>query len=236
MKTIKRTLHVLLLLLAFMLVVPADASLPGQPVTVSAAVKMNRKTLTLLKGQSATLKVTGTNKKISWTSSRKSIATVSSKGKVTARQKGTAVITAKIGSKKYTCKVAVQSPTISKSKTTMKTGSSTVLRLNGTNQKVIWKSSNSKVAAVTSTGKVTAKKAGTATITAAVLNKKFSCKITVKGSSSSSSSSASGYVWIPQTGSKYHRTSSCSGMNSPRKVSVNDAKKLGYTPCKKCYR
>lgn len=239
MKSIKRTLHILLLLLTLTMVVPAGISLPGQPTKVSAAAKINKKTLTLLKGQSATLKVTGTNKKTIWTSNRKSVATVSSKGKVIAKQKGTTIITAKIGSKKYSCKVTVQAPTISKSKITMKKGSSTVLKLNGTNQKITWKSSNKKIATVTSKGKITARKAGTATITATVLNKKFTCKITVRNSSSGSSSNSSvptsGYVWISRTGSKYHRTSSCSGMNSPKKISINDAKKRGYTPCKKCY-
>ena len=42
-------------------------------------------------------------------------------------------------------------------------------------------------------------------------------------------------VWIPSTGSKYHRNSSCSNMNSPRQVSITEAEQLGYTPCKKCY-
>ena len=41
-------------------------------------------------------------------------------------------------------------------------------------------SSNKKVATVTSKGKVTAKKKGTATITATVSGKKYTCKVTVK--------------------------------------------------------
>jgi hypothetical protein len=42
-------------------------------------------------------------------------------------------------------------------------------------------------------------------------------------------------VWIPQSGSKYHRKSSCSGMNNPQQVSKDDAISMGYTACKKCY-
>ena len=42
-------------------------------------------------------------------------------------------------------------------------------------------------------------------------------------------------VWIPATGSKYHRTSTCSNMKNPSYVSKSYAISKGYTPCKKCY-
>lgn len=42
-------------------------------------------------------------------------------------------------------------------------------------------------------------------------------------------------VWIPQSGSKYHSTSSCSGMKDPRQVTLTQAQSRGYTPCKRCY-
>jgi hypothetical protein len=42
-------------------------------------------------------------------------------------------------------------------------------------------------------------------------------------------------VWIPQSGSKYHSSSSCSGMKNPQQVSIDDAISMGYTACKKCY-
>jgi len=41
-------------------------------------------------------------------------------------------------------------------------------------------------------------------------------------------------VWIPKSGTKYHDTSSCSNMKDPTQVSLDVAKELGYTPCKKC--
>lgn len=47
------------------------------------------------------------------------------------------------------------------------------------NVKATWKSSNPKIASVTSKGKVTAKKKGTATITAKVGKKTYKCKVTV---------------------------------------------------------
>ena len=42
-------------------------------------------------------------------------------------------------------------------------------------------------------------------------------------------------VWIPRTGSKYHRSSSCSNMKSPTQVTLSEAQAVGYEPCKKCY-
>ena len=42
-------------------------------------------------------------------------------------------------------------------------------------------------------------------------------------------------VWIPKTGSKYHRKSSCSNMKNPSQVTKGEAERRGYEPCKKCY-
>lgn len=44
-----------------------------------------------------------------------------------------------------------------------------------------------------------------------------------------------GSVWIPQSGSKHHSSSSCSGMKNPSQVSLSDAQSRGYTACSKCY-
>lgn len=43
------------------------------------------------------------------------------------------------------------------------------------------------------------------------------------------------YVYVSQTGSKYHSSSSCSNMNNPSHVPLSRAKQMGLTPCKKCY-
>lgn len=43
-------------------------------------------------------------------------------------------------------------------------------------------------------------------------------------------------VWIPQSGSRYHRYASCSGMNNPTQVTREEAEAMGYTPCKRCYK
>lgn len=69
---------------------------------------------------------------------------------------------------------------INKTKTTIYIGKSTTLKIAGTSKKITWSSSNKKVATVSSKGKVTAKKKGTATITAKVSGKSYKCKVTVK--------------------------------------------------------
>lgn len=69
---------------------------------------------------------------------------------------------------------------LNKSTATVYVGKTTTLKMNGTSKKVTWSSSNKKVAAVSTKGKVTAKKKGTAIITAKVSGKKYKCKITVK--------------------------------------------------------
>lgn len=42
-------------------------------------------------------------------------------------------------------------------------------------------------------------------------------------------------VWVSGTGKKYHRNSTCSNMNNPQQISLDEATALGLTPCKKCY-
>lgn len=172
-----------MLSLALVLALVAPSVLPVQsaPVTVQAAstVKLNKTKVTLIKGQSVTLKITGTSKKVTWSTSNKKVATVTSKGKVTAAGKGSATITAKVNGKKYNCKVTVETPAISKTSVSVQRYRTCTLKMSGTSQKVTWSTSNKDVATVNSKGKVTAKKEGTATITAKVLGKKYNCKVKV---------------------------------------------------------
>lgn len=43
-------------------------------------------------------------------------------------------------------------------------------------------------------------------------------------------------VWVPTNGgTKYHSHPGCSNMKDPKQVSVETAKKNGYTACKRCY-
>ena len=69
-------------------------------------------------------------------------------------------------------KINKQSAVVLKNKTLQ-------LKVKGTTKKVTWSSSNKAVVKVSKKGKVTAKKAGTAKVTAKVGKKKYRCKITV---------------------------------------------------------
>lgn len=69
---------------------------------------------------------------------------------------------------------------INKTKATLNKGKKVTLKVTGTKSKVKWSTNKKSIATVTSKGVVTAKKKGTATITAKVGKKKYTCKITVK--------------------------------------------------------
>ena len=150
-----------------------------------AAPRMSKTKLTLLKGQTYTLKVKKAEGTVNWSSKKKTIATVKN-GKVKAKKKGTVYIIAKVDGARLKCKVTVEDPKLSKKKATLDTGKTLALKLSGTKQKITWKSANTKVATVTSKGVVKAVAPGTAKITATVLKKKFTCTVTVnKGQESS---------------------------------------------------
>ena len=71
----------------------------------AADIEISKTKKILYVGAEFNLKITGTNKKITWTSSNKKVATVSSKGRVKAKKKGTTEITAKIGKQKLKCAI-----------------------------------------------------------------------------------------------------------------------------------
>lgn len=173
MKKLTRVFAVLLAVMVMFTAFPVQ--------TEAATVKLNKKKVTVYVGQTTTLKITGTGKKVTWSSSDKKVATVSKKGKVTAKKKGTATITAKVGKKSYKCKVTVKNPTINKKRLAMIIGKTYTLKLKGTNIKSA-KSSDKSVATVTKNGKVTAKRTGRVTITLKGKNgKSYKCEIGVFG-------------------------------------------------------
>lgn len=69
---------------------------------------------------------------------------------------------------------------LNKTKLSLNVGDTAKLKISGTKSKVTWASNKKTVATVDKTGKVTAVKAGSATITATVNKKKYTCKVTVK--------------------------------------------------------
>lgn len=181
---------------------------PVDPTVKITGITLNRTGVSLVKGKTLQLTATitpenATNRAVNWESSNTKIATVDSAGKVTAKAAGTVTITCTAqadSGKKATCKVTVTEPkppvkptvkvtkvTLNKKTATLSpketlTLKATVTPTNATNKGVLWKSSNTKIATVSSTGKVTAKAAGTVTITCTAKDgsgKKATCRITV---------------------------------------------------------
>jgi uncharacterized protein YjdB len=134
-----------------------------------------------------------TNKTVTWSSSAPAIAEVNaSTGEVTAKAVGTATITATAGGKTATCAVTVatnviavtsveiSSTTLNLTEGDKQTLAATVKPDDATDKTVTWSSSAANIAEVNaSTGEVTAKAAGSATITATAGGVSVTCAVTV---------------------------------------------------------
>ncbi|MCI8634245.1 MAG: MBL fold metallo-hydrolase [Eubacterium sp.] len=171
-------------------------------------VTLSKNSLSLEKGKSEQLTATispdnAGQKVVYWISSNTDVATVDKNGKVTASGMGSATITAYAADhsgKKAVCTVnvaseadstvAVTSVTVVPAALALKTGETSaplkavITPENATNKAVAWSSSNEGVASVSANGAVTAKTAGTATITAKTADggKTASCLVTVTAS------------------------------------------------------
>ncbi|MGM9743656.1 MAG: Ig domain-containing protein, partial [Candidatus Cryptobacteroides sp.] len=156
------------------------------------SITLDKSSASLKVGETVTLIATvgpedATDKTVTWTTSDATVATVSN-GVVTAKKLGTATITAKAGEKTATCSITViptpvTSVTLSNTSASLKVGetvtlSATVNPSDVTDKTVTWTTSDATVATV-SNGVVTAKKIGTATITAKAGDKTATCSITV---------------------------------------------------------
>ncbi len=159
---------------------PIDAAAAGAKPVVKAS-----KTV-ISKGTKTTVKVTYNKKNVTnkakFKSSNKKVATVSKKGIVTGKKAGTAYITATFKGK-TSKKVKITVAEIKLNKTSLKIAAGKTYTLKATyNKKRVkpaYKSSNANVASVNKAGVITAKKAGTATITATYKNSRVSCKVKV---------------------------------------------------------
>lgn len=189
-----------------MLALCVALSMAMASVTANAATKKPKKIY--LKATSTTVDIKGkvkvsvykvkpskASKSVKWKTSNKKVATVSKSGYVTGKKKGTVKITAtskKNKKAKKTIKITVKdlkakSVTLSKKSANMYPGQKSALKatVKGQtgfyNQGVTWKSSNTKAATVDSKGNVTAKAAGSATITATEKggSKKATCTVNV---------------------------------------------------------
>lgn len=182
MKKWKKILISLITVFVLTMLPAESAILPGTVCVTEAAPRISSSKLTMIKGQSRTLKITGLKKgqKITWKSSNSKIVAVNKAGKLQAKAKGSATITGTVSKRKYTCKVTVHAPKLNKTAVTLKVSQTYQLKLSGTNQKITWKSSNSKIVTVNKAGKLFAKSAGNATITAQVNGIRFVCKVKIQ--------------------------------------------------------
>lgn len=166
-----RVLAILILMVVTMLI----------PVEAQAA-KLSKKTITLQKGKTYTLKMQGTKKRISWKISKPAIVRAVGKTKtsikIKAMRSGKTDVSGRVQGKTYKCKVQVVDPKLNASRISLKVGSTKVLKVTGGTGKIKWSTSNRSIATVTN-GKVTAKKAGTVKIFATQNKKKLICTVTV---------------------------------------------------------
>lgn len=140
--------------------------------------KISRKKETIAKGSSSILEMTGTKQNVKWSSSNTKIATVKN-GTVTGKKTGKATITARVGEKDYNCKVTIVENKLKTTSIKMAVKTKKTVETKKKIKNIKWSSSNKKVATVKA-GVVTAKKAGTAVITAKIKNVNYTCKVTVE--------------------------------------------------------
>jgi len=136
-----------------------------------------------------TVKPAKTTDQVTFSSSKKSVIAVAKNGVMTAKKPGKATITVKAGKKKAKIQLTVSQPstavTLNKTSATIKKGKTLKLKATLTPKNstdtLKFTSSKKSVATVNSKGVVTAKKAGTATITVKTSSgKKATCKVTVQ--------------------------------------------------------
>jgi peroxiredoxin len=185
-----------------MALIVASFTIPSRAQAATAALSHKAATMEIW----STLPISVTNlaygTSVTWSSSNSKIATVTKNAsdqgaKVYVKSPGPATITANAGGTKYTCKITVvdankgvaQKNTISRSSATLEKKSALQLSIVGIAKDSVatWKTSNASVVSVGARGKITAKKAGTATITATVstttngskTSKTYTCSVKV---------------------------------------------------------
>ncbi len=146
-------------------------------------ITINANSVSIEKKGSYRLRAAATSySQITWKSSNPRIATVSATGIVNGIRPGQTTITASANGTTVSCRVTVKTPIVklNKSSVTLKPGQAIRIVATTSNGFLpIWSSSKSSVATVSQNGTITAKKAGTATITANVDGVKKYCTVTV---------------------------------------------------------
>lgn len=148
-----------------------------EPIFEPFSTKLNAHKLVLQVGETFRLRPQAINKRVTYKSSNFRVVDVFPIGKLYAKAVGEAVITVEGKKGKAYCKVTVID--ISRKKAELMVGEQIKLYITGTQNSVKWYSSNDKVS-VTKDGLVTAKEAGTATVTGNVDGKELTCNIYIK--------------------------------------------------------
>lgn len=119
---------------------------------------------------------------------------------------------------------------LNSSRITLNPGKSYTLKVNGTKLAPAWKSSNSKIVTVNKKGRITAKKAGTAKITATLGGKRFVCTVTVKKASASSNKTVQNYTKVKNYLNKNGRYSEDGSRYIEMSIDADTTAVLSYDP------
>ena len=244
MKGLKRRLSIVLT--AVLLI----CSVAGITKEASATPKLNAATQTLQVGDSTKVKITGTKKTVKWSVSNSCIK-ITKKAKKYAKIKavkaGNSFLKAKIGNKTYKCKITVESLSVEATEAP----ASTQKPENTVKPTQIPKETVAPI--VKPTPEVTETPVPTVEPTKVPADTPVPTDTSMPVITPNPTSTVkpvetlipsqleptyipnSVYVWIPKTGSKYHSSSTCSGMKNPQYVTISVAISSGYTPCSKCY-
>lgn len=94
--------------ISFVLSLAIITMVVSNKTTVEAAMRLNKTSLKLKVGNSFTLRVKGTTKKVKWSSKNKKVVTITKRGKVTAKKPGKSSISAKVSGSIFKCIVTVR--------------------------------------------------------------------------------------------------------------------------------
>jgi hypothetical protein len=128
-------------LLALLMIVTL-AAVPSSAATIA----LSKTSVSLTKGYSTTLSVTGTSNTVTWSTGNKAVATVTSKGKVVGKGVGSTYIYAKVSGKTLKCKVTVVAGKIAvgKSEVNLDVGKTTTVKIKAIGTHTISVSSSDK--------------------------------------------------------------------------------------------
>lgn len=176
-------------------VIPMMESVGVVQEVEAASLKLSNKSVSVMTGEKSKLTLKGVNSKkkksVKWRSNSKNLVVSYSKKDTRsatfyARKAGTYKVTATYGKKTYVAVVKASKKGMNVTSRTLNKGQKYTLKLKGVKGKAKWSSSKKSVVTVKTikNGKgavITAKKPGSATITATVGEKKLVCVVKVKG-------------------------------------------------------